>query len=73
MILVSASTPVLIVVARSKDAALDARDVLRSLMDRFGGKGGGTSDIVQGGGFNAAPHDILNAARELVKDSGRDA
>lgn len=66
VLLVSSSPPGLIVVARSKDIELDARDVLGRLIDQFGGKGGGTAAIVQGGGFNAAPEEILNAALATV-------
>ena len=73
VILVSASTPGLLVVARSNDIALDARDVLRHLVGRFGGKGGGTAEIVQGGGFNAAPKDILDAAAVIVLNLTRNS
>lgn len=66
VILVSSSGPGLIVVARSKDIELDARDVLRQLIDRFGGKGGGTPEMAQGGGFNAAPEEMLSAALTAV-------
>lgn len=69
-ILVSASPPPLVLIGRSKDVALDAREVLRHLMDRFGGKGGGSAEIVQGGGFNAAPDEILAAARGFISAAG---
>jgi len=69
-ILVSASLPPLVLIGRSKDVAVDAREVLRHLMDRFGGKGGGTAEIVQGGGFNAAPDEILAAARNIISAAG---
>jgi len=65
-ILVSASTPVLIVVARSEDVRLQANAVLAALTSRFGGRGGGKSELAQGGGLNATPQAILDAARAAL-------
>ena len=65
----SSSGP-LVVVGRSKDLALDVRDVLRGLTGRFGGKGGGTAELAQAGGFNATPEEILGLAREIISAAG---
>jgi alanyl-tRNA synthetase len=67
--LVSASTPALVVIARSPDVSVDAAAVLKTVMTRFGGKGGGRPDLAQGGGLNASPHEIVAALRELIAGS----
>jgi alanyl-tRNA synthetase len=67
--LVSASTPALVVIARSPDVSVDAAAVLKTVMTRFGGKGGGRPDLAQGGGLNASPQEIVAALRELIAGS----
>ena len=64
--LVSASTPALVVVARSTDVAVGADSVIAALTARFGGRGGGKADLAQAGGLSApvearslAPRDEL--------------
>ncbi len=64
--LLNAETPPLLIVARSGDVALDSAVVLRGLIERFGGKGGGRPELAQGGGLTGEPDAILGAARELV-------
>jgi alanyl-tRNA synthetase len=54
------------VVARSPDVDADASQVLRELVSRFGGRGGGTAALAQGGGLSAPPAEILGDARALV-------
>jgi alanyl-tRNA synthetase len=66
-VLVSAATPSFVVVARSSDAPIDANGILRQLIERFGGRGGGRPDLAQGGGLNAPPLEIVAAARELLR------
>ena len=63
---VSASQPALVVVARAADVALDASAVLKALIGRFGGKGGGKPDLAQGGGLVGDVNEIVAAARELL-------
>src|SRR5690606_28661399 len=52
-VLLAAEGPSLIVVARSQDLAFDAGAVMKELLGRFGGKGGGKGAIAQGGGLSA--------------------
>ena len=63
---VSASQPALVVVARAADVALDASAVLKALIGRFGGKGGGKPDLAQGGGLVGDVNEIVAAARDLL-------
>jgi alanyl-tRNA synthetase len=55
-----------IVVARAGDVGLDSSAVLRQLVSRHGGKGGGRPELAQGGGLTAAASDVLQSAREIV-------
>ena len=67
-VLVGADAPSALVVARGAAVALDARELLRDLTARFGGKGGGKPDLAQGGSLTAAPHDITAAARAWLAE-----
>jgi alanyl-tRNA synthetase len=68
VVLVSPATPNIIVVARSQDVDVKSNQILSELTARFGGRGGGKSDLAQGGGLDAAPETILDAARhEILK------
>ena len=64
--LVSASSPAFVVVARSGGVAADAGAVLKQLLARFGGRGGGKPDLAQGGGLVGDPAEIAAFARELL-------
>ena len=68
-VLISSSTPAFVVVARSAGASIDANKILRQLLDRLGGRGGGKPDLAQGGGLNAPPVEIAAAASELLNSS----
>jgi alanyl-tRNA synthetase len=68
-VLVSAETPALVVVARSQDVAIDAGEVLRKLIERFGGKGGGRGAVAQGGGLAGSAPEILALARDAVSQA----
>ena len=65
-VLLSSDLPALAVVARSTDLALDTGVVLKKLIERFGGKGGGKGPMAQGGGLTGEPRVILDAARAEV-------
>jgi alanyl-tRNA synthetase len=58
-----------VVIARSADIgerSAPAHRVLAALTGQFGGRGGGKPDIAQGGGLDAAPEAILDAARAAM-------
>ena len=65
-VLVSARDSIAAVVARSQNVAIDSNKVLRALLDRFGGRGGGRPELAQGAGLVGKIEDILTAAREAV-------
>lgn len=65
-VLITTESPTLAVVARSQELALDAGAVLKTLIDRFGGRGGGKGAMAQGGGLVGEPRVILDAAREEI-------
>jgi alanyl-tRNA synthetase len=69
--LVSRASPALVVVAGHRDAGLDAGAVVKSLVGRFGGKGGGRPDLAQGGGLAGSVEDLLAASRELLGASSQ--
>jgi alanyl-tRNA synthetase len=68
-VLISAETPALVVVARSQDVAIDAGEILRKLIARFGGKGGGKGVMAQGGGLTGSAPEILALAKDSVSQS----
>jgi alanyl-tRNA synthetase len=65
-VLITTGTPSLVVVARAQDVLIDAGDILKTLIERFGGKGGGKGAMAQGGGLSGAANDILGAALDCV-------
>ncbi len=65
-VLLTAESPYLIVVSRSQDLSFDTGVVLKELIGRFGGKGGGKGAMAQGGGLSGEPRMILDAAREEI-------
>ena len=68
-ILVSSPPPASIVVARSADQHVDAGALLKQIVSRFGGKGGGRPELAQGGGLDAPAADLVSAARSLIQGS----
>ncbi|HEY3884127.1 MAG TPA: DHHA1 domain-containing protein, partial [Vicinamibacterales bacterium] len=58
-----------IAVASHGDAGVDSGAVLRDLLARHGGKGGGRPELAQGGGLTGPPADVLQSARELLTRS----
>jgi alanyl-tRNA synthetase len=66
-VLVSNSSPVLVAVARAADVGGDAAAILKTLIARFGGRGGGRPELAQGGGLAGTPDDICAAARQALQ------
>jgi alanyl-tRNA synthetase len=67
-VLLSAPPPSAVVVARAPDVmSIDSAAILKHLTTRFGGKGGGRSEMAQGGGLTGTVADILDAARALLR------
>ena len=62
----SASPPWSVVIARSADVTIDCAVVLKKLIERFGGKGGGRPDLAQGGGLQGTAGEINAVVRELL-------
>ena len=62
----SASTPALVVVARGSDSKVDASAVVKALLGRFGGKGGGKPEMAQAGGLMGDIGEMVEGARELL-------
>ena len=67
-VLVGGPSPAPIVVARAADVPIDSGAVLRALVQRHGGKGGGRPELAQGGGVTAAAEDVLQSARTLLAE-----
>jgi alanyl-tRNA synthetase len=65
--LMSEESPALALVARSPDLSLDTGAILKTLLDRFGGKGGGKGAMAQGGGLTGSPQEIVTAARAEIQ------
>jgi alanyl-tRNA synthetase len=66
-VLLSPARPHQVVVARASDlTAIDARRVLDALVSRFGGRGGGRSELAQGGGVDGGLDEILATVRAAI-------
>ncbi len=68
--LLSRGDPMAMVVARSPDVSIDAARTLRTMLDRFGGRGGGRPELAQGAGLSGKVEEVLAAARDLLSRSG---
>lgn len=64
--LFSAPAPSAAVIARAADSTVDCAALLKKLIERFGGRGGGRPDLAQGGGLQGAPDDVVAFAREQL-------
>lgn len=60
------SAPSAVVIARAPDVPLDSGALLKKLIERFGGKGGGRPDLAQGGGLQGAADEIVAFFRGLL-------
>jgi alanyl-tRNA synthetase len=68
VVLFSASTPPVTVVAAGTDTGIDSSAVVKALTAKFGGKGGGRRELAQGGGFNAHSDALIAASRQLLME-----
>jgi alanyl-tRNA synthetase len=66
--LFSSASPHPVVIACTPGLPVDAAAVLRSLIERFGGRGGGKADLAQGGGFGGSLPQIAAAARQMIEN-----
>jgi alanyl-tRNA synthetase len=64
--LFSIPAPSAAVIARSADLTVDSAAMLKKLIERFGGKGGGRPDLAQGGGLQGSPDEIVAFARAIL-------
>jgi alanyl-tRNA synthetase len=55
-----------IVVARHPSTTTDSAAVLKQVIQKFGGKGGGRAELAQGGGLQGDPQAIVAYLRELL-------
>lgn len=64
--LFTSATPAQVVIARGAASKVDAGAVMKALAAKFGGKGGGKSDLAQGGGLGASSLELVAFARTLL-------
>jgi alanyl-tRNA synthetase len=69
VVFVDESDPLRVVAAASADSNVDAAVVLRKLIEKFGGRGGGRSSLAQGGGLTGNARDVLDFAKSLILPS----
>jgi alanyl-tRNA synthetase len=65
-VLLTATSPASVIVARAADVPVDAARLLKQLTTHFGGKGGGRPELAQGGGLMAQADEIVAAARQQL-------
>jgi alanyl-tRNA synthetase len=56
-----------VVIARAADVSLDSAALLKKLVERFGGKGGGRPELAQGGGLQGTPDEIKAFLRGQIQ------
>jgi alanyl-tRNA synthetase len=62
-VLVSTSTPALVVASRSSDVSVSCHELVTMLTTTFGGRGGGRPELAQAGGLQGSPDAIIDAIR----------
>ena len=65
--LFSTSVPALVVVGRAVGMSVDSGAVVKALVAKFGGKGGGKPETAQAGGLTGSADDMVAAASELLR------
>ena len=71
VVLVSPGPPVSLVVACAGGVPADANVLLQQLTNQFGGRGGGSRELAQGGGLTAPVTEIISTARALIESTLR--
>jgi alanyl-tRNA synthetase len=66
ILLVSTARPASLVVSRGGDSGIDAGAVLKAIVARFGGKGGGRPELAQGGGIDADAEAVCQFGLEVI-------
>ena len=66
-VLLTSESPCLMAVSRSQDLTIDTGVVLKKVLERFGGKGGGKGAMAQGGGLMGDAREIRGYAAGLIK------
>ena len=64
--LFTTASPAQAVVARGSSSTIDAGSVLKQLVAKFGGKGGGKPDLAQGGGLTGTAEAFKSFAKPLL-------
>jgi alanyl-tRNA synthetase len=64
--LFTTANPAQVVIARGSASAIDAGAIMKQLAAKFGGKGGGKSDLAQGGGLGASSQELIAYTRTLL-------
>ncbi|MGE0042489.1 MAG: DHHA1 domain-containing protein [Vicinamibacterales bacterium] len=64
--LFTAASPALVVVAGGASAGIDAGAVVKALLARFGGRGGGKPDLAQAGSLEGDSRGMIQAATEIL-------
>jgi alanyl-tRNA synthetase len=67
IVLVTPNEPHAMVIGRSAGTPVDAAALLKDLLARFGGKGGGKPDLAQGGGLTGTAEDIRAAVLAAIE------
>ena len=68
-ILLSLPPPSALVVAHAPGVGVDSGAVLKRMVARFGGKGGGRPELAQGGGLEGSVEEMLAFARATVREA----
>jgi alanyl-tRNA synthetase len=65
-VLVSSTSPALVVAARAADLSLSCHELVTQLTRQFGGRGGGRPTMAQAGGLQGSADEILASARQAL-------
>lgn len=69
-VLLSAPSPSSIVVSRAADVGVDSAALLKQMVARFGGKGGGRPELAQGGSLDGSIDEMVAFARAAAASAG---